>query len=128
MQPYPWLEAYLMEKPGATQDYKPEWAWQRFLVGGRMFAARMRPGEEHNPLYAGRELLNLKCEPQWAELWRAEYPQVLPGFYSDKRNWNSVDLNGGLPEELLRHMIDESYRLVFARLTRKLQREILGTE
>ena len=43
----------------------------------------------------------------------------------DKRSWNSIDLNGALPEEVLREMIDESYRLVFEKLTKKLQREIL---
>lgn len=124
MERYPWLEEYLLEKPGVTSDFKEEWGWQRYMVGGKMFAALMRPSEKYDPAYAGKDLLNLKCEPLLAELWRKEHPEVMPGFYSDKRTWNSVYLGGGLPEEQLKVMIDDSYRLVFEKLTKKLQREI----
>ena len=43
----------------------------------------------------------LKCDHRLAEAFRAEYPDVVPGFYSDKRNWNSVYLDGTVPETLL---------------------------
>lgn len=124
MRHYPWLEKYLLEKPGVTSDYKLEWDWQRYMVGGKMFAALMHPSEKYAPAYAEKDLLNLKCDPLMAELWRQEHPEVLPGFYSDKRTWNSVDLGGSLPDERLKVMIDDSYRLVFEKLTKKLQKEI----
>ena len=42
MNRYSWLEGYLLSMPGAVTDYKLEWQWQRYLVGGRMFAAQDR--------------------------------------------------------------------------------------
>lgn len=126
MGKYPWLDEYLLSKPGAIKDYKPEWDWLRYMVGGKMFAAIMRPSSKYDPAYAQKDILNLKCDPLLAELLRGEHPEVMPGFYSDKRTWNSVDLGGNLPEERLRSMIDESYRLVFEKLTKKLQQQIAG--
>lgn len=125
MPNYPWLEDYLSLKPGVTRDYKAEWGWHRFKVGGKMFAALMHPSDKYDPAYAEKDLLNLKCDPLLAEHWRGEYPEVMPGFYSDKRTWNSVDLGGNLPEDFLRQMIDDSYRLVFEKLTKRQQHEIL---
>lgn len=122
---YPRLEAYLLAKTGAVSDYKVEWGWQRYIVGGRMFAATLHPSEKYAPEYAGKDLINLKCDPRFSELLRVEYAEVMPGFYSDKRSWISVDLGGALPEELLEKLIDDSYALVFGKLTKKLRREIL---
>lgn len=119
-----WIDAYLQAKPGCTKDYKIEWEWQRYQVGGKMFAATMQPSSRHDPMYAGRSLLSLKCDPAWSERLRAENPDILPGFYADKRTWISVDLNGDVPDELLRDLCDHSYSLVFGKLTKKLQREI----
>lgn len=124
MSAYPWLEEYLLQRPGVTSDFKVEWGWQRYMVGGKLFAALMHPTDKYDAAYAEKDLLNLKCDPLLAPLLRQQYPEVLPGFYSDKRCWNSVDLGGGLPDDLLRQMIDDSYQLVFAKLTKKLQREI----
>jgi predicted DNA-binding protein (MmcQ/YjbR family) len=126
MNNYPWLDEYLLSKPGATKDYKIEWQWERYMVGGKMFAALMNPSEKYDPAYAGKDLINLKCDPLLAELLRKEHTEVLPGFYSDKRCWNSVNLGGELSDDALRMMLDDSYHLVFAKLTKKLQKEILG--
>mgnify|MGYP002545769526 CR=1 FL=1 len=125
MSNYGWLDDYLLSKPGATKDYKLEWKWYRYMICGKMFAAICRPGLEHNPLYAGHDLITLKCEPMMAELLRAEYEEILPGFYTDKRNWNSILLDGDVPDSLMREMCDRSYRLVFSKLTKKLQKEII---
>ena len=109
MNRYPWLDGYLMDRPGAEQDYKLEWQWQRYLVRGRMFAAVCTPGAEHK-LHAGRTMIILKCDPRLAEAFRAQYPDVVPGFYSDKKTWNSV--------------CDMSYALVTAKLTKTVRREL----
>ena len=126
MEQYSWLDDYLLAKPGTTKDYKAEWGWHRYMVGGKMFAALMRPSDKYDPAYAEKDLLNLKCDPMLAEILRGQYPQVLPGFYSDKRTWNSVIMDGAVPEDALRQMIDDSYVLVFGKLTKKTQREIAG--
>ncbi len=119
-----WIDALLLSQPGAEKDYKAEWQWDRYLVDGRMFAAFCQPGAAHRD-YAGRRLLTLKCDPVRAELLRAEFAAILPGFYMDKRNWISVDLDGGVPEDVLRELCGDSYRLVFGKLTKKRQKEIL---
>ena len=125
MDQYTWLDHYLLSKPGAVKDYKAEWGWNRYMVGGKMFAATMRPSDQYDPAYAKKDLLNLKCDPLLAEVLRKNHPEVLPGFYSDKRCWNSVDLGGGLTDDQLRQMCDDSYRLIFEKLTKKCQKEIL---
>ena len=124
MTNHPWLDEYLLKKPGATKDFKAEWGWHRYKVGGKMFAGAMRPSDKYDPSYAEKNLLNLKCDPLLAERLREEYEDVLPGFYSDKRTWNSINLDGTIPEAQLKLMIDDSYRLVFDKLTKKLQRKI----
>lgn len=119
-----WLDAYLLAKPGAEKDYKAEWAWQRYLVGGKMFAAMLHPSEKYDSMYAEKDLLTLKCDPLLADMLRSEHSEIMPGFYIDKRLWNSIDLNGSLSDDFLRNLCDESYKLVFAKLTKKLQKEI----
>ena len=79
---YDWLDEYLRAKPGAEHDYKLEWQWDRYQVRGKLFAAICAPGPEHKT-YGGHPLVNLKCDPRRSELLRAEFPDILPGFYCD---------------------------------------------
>lgn len=125
MNNYLWLDEYLRSKPGVVKDYKEEWGWDRYMVGSKLFAATCQPGPQYKG-YDCRELLTLKCEPALAELLRKEYHDIIPGFYMDKRNWNSVYLDGKVPEDVLRDLCDRSYTLIFSKLTKKLQREISG--
>lgn len=125
MNKYTWLDEYLLAKPGVTKDYKEEWGWFRYQVGGKMFAATCRPDAKHEQ-YNERELVTLKCDPILAELLRAEHEEIIPGFYMDKRNWNSIYLDGALEDDVLRTQCDMAYELVFTKLTKKLQAEILN--
>lgn len=124
MNRYPWLDAYLMEKAGTEKDFKEEWAWLRYRVREKMFAAVCQPEPKYQP-HNGREMVILKCDPQRAELYRSQYRDVVPGFYCDKTHWNSVYLDGSVPDEELRAMCDHSYDLIFGKLTKKVQKEIL---
>lgn len=121
---YDWLDAYLLSLPGAEKDYKPEWQWFRYTVRGKLFAAVCSPGPEHRT-YGGHDLVNLKCEPAESELLRAQYPEILPGFYTDKRTWIAALLDGDLPDEVLRQLCADSHRLVLAKLPKYVQRDIL---
>lgn len=120
MNRYPWLDETLRAMPGAAKDYKAEWGWFRYLVGGKMFAAVCTPGEAHG-VHAGRTMVILKCDPALAELFRAQYPDVTPGFYSNKTHWNSVYLDGAVPEDVLRGMCEQSYRLVVKGLPKRVR-------
>lgn len=126
MNNYEWLDSYLQAQKGCVKDYKVEWGWHRYLVGGKMFAAVCQPEPKYQG-YGGRELVTLKCDPLFSELLRSQYPDILPGFYTDKRTWVSVFLDGAVPEDLLRELCSRSYALVFGKLTKKLQREIEET-
>ena len=123
---YEWLDEYLLSLPGAEKDYKPEWGWFRYMVRGKLFAAVCSPGPEHRT-YGGHDLVNLKCDLAEAELLRARYPDILPGFYTDKRNWIACFLDGGLPDEVLRDLCAGSHRLILEKLPKYVQRELLRT-
>lgn len=120
---YDWLNDYLLSKPGAEKDFKEEWQWHRYMVRGKLFAAICEPEEKHKT-YGGHPLVNLKCDPRIAEGFRETYPEILPGFYSDKRHWNAALLDGSLPEDVLRDMCDMSYRLVVEKLPKYVQKEL----
>lgn len=121
------MHDFLLSMPGAVWDYKAEWGWDRYRVGEKMFAALCKPGMEHATDYAGHPLLTLKCEPLEAELLRGQYPDILPGFYMDKRNWISIRLDGAVPQELIQQLCVKSYRRVARTLSKKRQKEIAGS-
>ncbi|WP_417802953.1 MmcQ/YjbR family DNA-binding protein [Thermophilibacter provencensis] len=74
-----------------------------------------------------KRLLSLKCDPDRILELRAEWPDaVLPGYYSDGRTWISVDLDADLSEGLVLDLCDLSYRLVVAKLPKRVQRELAG--
>ncbi len=62
--------------------------------------------------------VNLKCDPGLALELRARYSAVRPGYHQDKRHWNTVDLDESIDDDELREMIDHSYALVLAGLSR----------
>src|ERR1700704_6225515 len=79
-----------------------------FKVGGRMFAL--------SRLGADSLRISLKCEPQLAEALRAAHAAVLPGYHLNKRHWNTVIIDGSLPEQMITDMIEDSYDLVVSQL------------
>lgn len=56
--------------------------------------------------------LNVKVNPEWRDFWRAAFPSVIPGWHQNKEHWNTVILDGSIPDEDIRRMIAESYDLV----------------
>ncbi len=123
-----WLDRYLREKPATVWDYKIEWGWGRYRVAGKLYAAICLPGPAYAKEYAGHPLLTLKCDPAESELLRAGCPDILPGFYTDKRRWISIRLDGGVERNTILRLCDSSYALVLAGLSRKARREVLGEE
>ncbi len=122
---YEWLDEYLLSLPGAEKDYKPEWQWFRYMIRGKLFAAVCTPEAKYET-YGGHDLVNLKCAPAESELLQAQYPEILPGFYCDKRLWIACLLDGDLPDEVLRDLCAQSHRLILQKLPKYVQKEILG--
>ncbi|MFC4410111.1 MmcQ/YjbR family DNA-binding protein [Chungangia koreensis] len=116
---YPWLHDYLLNKKGVNKDYKEEWNWDRYMIGDKLYAAVCKNSEGKD------DLVTLKLKPEEGELLREQYEDVIPGYYMNKVHWNSVKLNGHVPDEVLREMADQSYELVLRGLTKKKQKEIL---
>ena len=77
-----------------------------FKVKGKMFAL----------LSLESRWLNLKCDPENAVSLREQYPSVTPGYHMNKRLWNTIILDGTIPEKKLREWIRDSYDLVVAGL------------
>ena len=65
--------------------------------------------------------ISLKCEPALAEGLRESYRAITEGYHLNKRHWNTVVLDGSLPDKLVRDMIEDSYDLVVAGLSRAAQ-------
>jgi predicted DNA-binding protein (MmcQ/YjbR family) len=87
-----------------------------FKVTGKMFAL--------SQLGADSLRVSLKCEPALAEALRETYAAVIPGYHLNKRHWNTVILDGSLPDETIREMIEDSYDLVVSKLARADRRAL----
>ncbi|MGN1204926.1 MAG: methylated-DNA--[protein]-cysteine S-methyltransferase [Lachnospiraceae bacterium] len=56
--------------------------------------------------------LNVKTDPEWRDFWRNAFPSVLPGWHQNKEHWNTIILDGSIPDRDIKRMIKESYELV----------------
>jgi predicted DNA-binding protein (MmcQ/YjbR family) len=95
---------YCLRKPGATDEMPFGPDVLVFKVSGKMFALTSL---ERFPAAA-----NLKCDPDLALDLRDQYEQVTPGYHMNKKHWNTVEIDSGLPDAELRKMIDHSFDLV----------------
>jgi predicted DNA-binding protein (MmcQ/YjbR family) len=111
------LRKWCLARPGVTEEFPFTEGVSVFKVAGKMFALS-RLGSR--PLK-----VSLKCEPELAHQLRASYPAIEPGYHLNKRHWNTVTLDGSLPDQLVVDMLEDSYDLVVAGLPRAT-RERLG--
>ena len=88
-----------------------------FKVGGKIFALSRLDGD---PLR-----VSLKCEPALAEQLREAHPAVIPGYHLNKRHWNTVIIDGSLPDEMIADMVEDSYDLIISKLP-EARRRALG--
>ena len=86
-----------------------------FKVAGKMF---LLASLDEQPLW-----MNLKCDPEKAIELRERYDSIRPGYHMSKIHWNTVEVNGELKPELIRELINHSYDLVVAKLTKKTKEE-----
>lgn len=64
--------------------------------------------------------LNVKADPQWRDFWRSTYASVIPGWHQNKDHWNTIILDGTVPEQEIQRMIAESYDLVTDSPTKRI--------
>jgi predicted DNA-binding protein (MmcQ/YjbR family) len=103
--------------PGTSEEFPFGPETSVFKVAGKIFAIS---GLEGRPLTVA-----VKCDPGLAEQLRASYAAITPGYHLNKRHWNSIVLDGSVPDAMVRDMIEDSYDLVVSALPRAA-REALG--
>lgn len=89
-----------------------------YKVGGKMFALLTI---EEVPVR-----MNLKCDPERSLDLRDRFDSILPGYHMNKKHWNTLVLDQALPNPLMVELIDHSYDLVFASLTKRVREGLNG--
>jgi len=102
-----------MDLNGAEETFPFNPETSVFKVGGKIFALSTLDAE---PL-----TVSLKCDPEVAVQLREAHPAITGGWHLNKRHWNTVTIDGSVPDSLLREMIEDSYDLIVSRLPRKQQ-------
>ena len=94
--------------PGSVETFPFGPETSVFKVAGKIFALSR---------LAQRPLrVSLKCEPLLAEQLRAAHRAVLPGYHLNKRHWNTVIIDGSIPDRMIKDMVEDSYDLVVSKL------------
>lgn len=113
------LRRWCLAQGGAVEDFPFGREHSVFKVGGKMFAISAL---ERAPL-----AVSVKCEPELALQLRTAYAAIRPGYHLNKRHWNTITLDGSLPDQLVRDLIEDSYDLVVSVLPKRA-REQLGAD
>ncbi|MCX4962634.1 MULTISPECIES: MmcQ/YjbR family DNA-binding protein [Streptomyces] len=103
------LRAFCLGFNAAVEEFPFTPETSVFKVLGKVFALTALDGE---PLK-----VNLKCDPELAVRLREEHEAIVPGYHMNKRHWNTVTV-GGVPDAMLRELVEDSYDLVVAGLPR----------
>ena len=122
------VEQYLLAKPETSLYYPFGDEVKVFRVKNKMFATlALGKGTEKDSGYkmAGHYCVNLKCDPDEAVMLRDIFPSVIPGYHMNKAQWNTIILDGSIPQGELERMMDNSYLLVVSKMTKKDRQSIL---
>jgi predicted DNA-binding protein (MmcQ/YjbR family) len=126
---FDWLRISCLSFPGAYEDYPfgPGIAVFRVRADRRADRRAARGDQEGGTRHPGKIFalagvdadppsISLKCDPALAEQLRAAHPEITGAWHLNKKHWNGVRLDGGLPAATVRDMIEDSYDLVVASL------------
>lgn len=64
--------------------------------------------------------INVKVDPEWRDFWRDAFEAVIPGWHQNKEHWNTIILDGSIPDDTIRDMIAQSYDLVADNQTKRI--------
>ena len=110
------LKRWCLAQAGAVEDFPFGPEHSVFKVAGKMFALSTL---DRAPLE-----VSVKCEPDLAVQLRDSYGAIRPGYHLNKRHWNTITLDGSLPDQLVRDMIEDSYDLVVSALPKRTQEQL----
>lgn len=107
---------YCLSKKYVTECFPFDEVTLVFKVANKMFALS---GLDHQPT-----TVNLKCNPEKAIELREEFSDVIAGFHMNKKHWNTITIEGNIPNGLIEELIDHSYELVVKGMTKKSQKDL----
>jgi predicted DNA-binding protein (MmcQ/YjbR family) len=107
------LKEICLEQPGTEETFPFSAELSVFRVGGKLFALSAL-GER--PLR-----ISLKCVPEVAVKLRLEHPAITAGYHLNKQHWNTVLIDGSVPDRLVEEMIEDSYDLVRSKLPKAVR-------
>ena len=110
------LRRWCLAQTGAVEDFPFGPEHSVFKVGGKVFAISAL---DRMPLE-----VSVKCEPELAVELRNSYPAIRPGYHLNKRHWNTITLDGSLPDQLVRDLIQDSYDLVADALPKRTRKQL----
>jgi predicted DNA-binding protein (MmcQ/YjbR family) len=110
------LRRWCLAQTGAVEDFPFGPETSVFKVAGKMFALSAL---DRTPLE-----VSVKCEPELAVQLRGTYAAIRPGYHLNKRHWNTVTLDGSLPDELIRDLVEDSYDLVVSALPKRTRTQL----
>jgi len=111
------ITEYFLSKLATTKDFPFGSEVAVFKVKGKMFGTFS--------IHQDKPAINLKCDPDEAAALRDIFESVIPGYHMNKRLWNTVFLDGTVPKGEIERMIDNSYLLVVAKMTKKAQKGLI---
>jgi predicted DNA-binding protein (MmcQ/YjbR family) len=110
------LRDWCLRQPGAREEFPFGPETSVFKVAGKMFALTAL---DRTPLQ-----VSVKCEPELAVGLREAHPAIRPGYHLNKRHWNTITLDGSVPDQLVRDLIEDSYDLIVSALPQRVRREL----
>ena len=116
---YTQARKYLLSKPEAIEDFPFGPDVMVFRIRSKMFAT-LAFGNDNQYYW-----MNLKCDPQEALMLRDIFDAVIPGYHMNKQHWNTIILNGSIPNGEIERMIDNSFMLIVNKMSKKERAAIL---
>ena len=101
------IREFCISKKGATEGFPFGEDTLVFKAGGKIFALVNLDGELS---------INLKCDPEFALELRERYPSVTPGYHMNKKHWNTVIIDGSIPDKEIFSWIDHSYGIISGKM------------
>lgn len=114
---YKWLDKYAVSLSGTTKQYQPGWEAFQFKIKEKLFAYTANHKN-------GRPIITLKGNSFDNEILKQKYEDVVEGYHMNKKLWITVYLDGKVPDNVLKELINRSHGLILETFPKKIQEEI----
>jgi predicted DNA-binding protein (MmcQ/YjbR family) len=112
------VERAALGMPETTMDHAFGPETNVFKVAGKVFGIMVATDDPPR--------VTLKCDPALALELRAQFPAVTPGYHTNKRHWNTVLLDGTVPDDEVREMVEHAYERTVANLPKAVRTRLGG--